>query len=174
MADLANRSACATARTILNWRGTLTHDAFVTLWTSIEHLPQAERPDRRVCRVMIEMLQNVTKHASSGTTPHGFIIRRRGLDWHLTTHNTMECQHAPRLAAVLTRLNELDSCARRNAFRHQLRNIHRPATEKHDLGLHYIARWSSGKLGYRLTKLSDGHQLFTLTAVVQPAAGGNN
>ncbi|MCF6242042.1 MAG: SiaB family protein kinase [Bacteroidales bacterium] len=122
---------------------------------------------RKVYNVMVEGLQNITKHQAAikvdDDKNYGvFVLKKENDKYYITTGNLIENEHIENLSAQIDQVNSLDK-AGLSAY-HKEVLLHGKISEKGGAGLGLIdmARKSGNKLLYAFEKLDEKYSYFYL------------
>lgn len=160
----------------LVYEGEITHQitkAFTSLAeTNMDKLSEDTAVKKKVFHVMVECLQNLSKHAeefepSSGSySGNGiFIVGKLGEengDYHIITGNSVDNSKVDDLKALLDKINELDRDGLKELFKKQMREGSLSEKGGAGLGLIDIARKTGEKLEYHFHQLDDNNSFFLL------------
>lgn len=106
---------------------------------------------RKVYHIMVEMIQNISKHAKvsdKGARVGLFSIGKAGTQFTLTATNRIKCSEIQTLKAYIDNINNKDQQALDDYYRHILRNGHDDLDVVSGLGLIDIVRESKFGIKY--------------------------
>jgi hypothetical protein len=128
---------------------------------------------KKVFHVMVECLQNISKHAD-GCGPDSDMLSSRGLfmvsknseTYYITTGNMVEVDKIDELKAMLNHINSLDKEGLKALHKTQMQEGR--ISEKGGAGLGFIdiARKTGNKLEYHLLPIDDASYFFVLTSTI--------
>ncbi len=126
---------------------------------------------KKVFNVMVECLQNISKHADSydeeEEDKRGIIMVSRGDDsYNVITGNIIKKDKVPELEKSLELINSLDKEGLSNLFKQQIRGATLSDKGGAGLGLIDIAKKSGNKLIYQFKDISDDVSFFILTSTI--------
>lgn len=161
----------------LVYQGEITHQitkAFTSLTESNMALEdESNSVQKKVFHVMVECLQNVSKHADSvtgsDTSAVGkgiFFVAREEEEYTVTTGNVVTVDKVKALSEILDRINELDKEGLKQLYKQQIREGR--LSEKGGAGLGFIdiARKTGNKLEYQFLDIDDSYSFFILISKV--------
>ncbi|OFX21189.1 MAG: hypothetical protein A2041_04815 [Bacteroidetes bacterium GWA2_31_9b] len=165
----------------LVYEGEITHQitkAFTSLTESnMAKESEANSVQKKVFHVMVECLQNISKHADSFGSDD-FLFAGRGIfmvskgknDYHVTTGNVIENDKIEELTEMLNHINSLDKEGLKNLYKNQMKEGR--LSEKGGAGLGFIdiARKTSNKLDYHFLPIDEGSSFFLLTSSISRLA----
>jgi hypothetical protein len=132
---------------------------------------------KKVFHVMVECLQNISKHADSFGSDD-FLFAGRGIfmvskgknDYHVTTGNVIENDKIEELTEMLDHINSLDKDGLKDLYKNQMKEGR--LSEKGGAGLGFIdiARKTSNKLDYHFLPIDEGSSFFLLTSSISRIA----
>lgn len=161
----------------LVYDGEITHQitkAFTSLAESkMDSYSEDSSIKRKVFHVMVECLQNLSKHAeeyefrdSKGKYGNGiFIVGKIGKDekeYQVITGNAVDKTRVPELKALLEKINQLDKDGLKELFKKQMREGSLSEKGGAGLGLIDIARKTGEKLEYHFSEMDDNNFFFIL------------
>lgn len=160
----------------LVYEGEITHQitkAFTSLAeTNMDKLSEDTTVKKKVFHVMVECLQNLSKHAeefepsSGGYAGNGiFIVGKLGDengDYHIITGNAVDNSKVDDLKALLDKINELDKDGLKELFKKQMREGSLSEKGGAGLGLIDIARKTGEKLEYHFHSIDEANSFFLL------------
>lgn len=161
----------------LVYEGEITHQitkAFTSLAENkMESYSEDTNMKKKVFHVMVECLQNLSKHAedvkilkNKGYAGNGiFIIGRVGPDnedYHILTGNVIDNSSVPELEAFLDNINNLDRDGLKELYKKQMREGTLSEKGGAGLGLIDIARKTGEKLDYSFIKIDEKKSFYTL------------
>ncbi len=161
----------------LVYEGEITHQitkAFTSLAENkMDSYSEDTNMKKKVFHVMVECLQNLSKHAedvkilkNKGYAGNGiFIIGRVGPDnedYHILTGNVIDNSSVPELEAFLDNINNLDRDGLKELYKKQMREGTLSEKGGAGLGLIDIARKTGEKLDYSFIKIDEKKSFYTL------------
>ena len=161
----------------LVYEGEITHQitkAFTSLAENkMESYSEDTNMKKKVFHVMVECLQNLSKHAedvkilkNKGYAGNGiFIIGRVGPgneDYHILTGNLIDNYKVQELEAFLERINQLDKNGLKELYKKQMREGTLSEKGGAGLGLIDIARKTGQKLDYSFSEIDEKTSFYTL------------
>jgi hypothetical protein len=161
----------------LAYEGEINHKIMKTFTSMAEEkmskYDESEVIRKKVYHVMVECLQNISKHAlqpedeAYKESNHGiFLISRNYYVYNVTTGNVIHNDQIPHLTDLLIHVNSLSINRLNERHKKQLREGH--LSEKGGAGLGFIdiRRKTGMKLEYRFIPLSDSHSFFLFTSTI--------
>ncbi|TAG52966.1 MAG: hypothetical protein EAZ27_11600 [Cytophagales bacterium] len=127
---------------------------------------------KKVFNVMVECLQNISKHAGGVSKPEDwlnegvFIIGRDDYGYFLISGNFIGNENIEELEAKITEVNKLDKNGLRELYMNKLVEGELKANSTAGLGLIDIARKSGNKLIYKFEKIDDSRSFYSLSTYV--------
>lgn len=161
----------------LVYEGEITHQitkAFTSLTES--KMLREEEPNsvqKKVFHVMVECLQNISKHAEHKTefetTKEGrgiFMISKNADEYLVTTGNIIPTEKIEPLRLMLDNINSLDKEGLKRLYKQQIREGR--LSEKGGAGLGFIdiAKKTGQKLDFHFLKIDDKEAFFVLTSAI--------
>ncbi len=161
----------------LVYDGEITHQitkAFTSLAESkMDSYSEDSSIKRKVFHVMVECLQNLSKHAeeyefreSKGKYGNGiFIVGKIGKEekeYQVITGNAVDRERVPELKALLEKINQLDKEGLKELFKKQMREGSLSEKGGAGLGLIDIARKTGEKLEYHFSEMDKNNYFFIL------------
>lgn len=161
----------------LVYEGEITHQitkAFTSLTES--KMLKEEEPNsvqKKVFHVMVECLQNISKHASQKsdmmTSREGrgiFMISKGEDEYHVTTGNGIPTNKIEDLRKMLENINSLDKVGLKKLYKQQIREGR--LSEKGGAGLGFIdiAKKTGRKLDYHFLTIDENDSFFVLTSTI--------
>lgn len=165
----------------LVYEGEITHQITKAFTSLAENKMDSYSEDasmkKKVFHVMVECLQNLSKHAEDYENPDGkgfsgngiFIVGRLGndnQDYHVLTGNAVENTKVPELKALLEKINQLDKDGLKELFKKQMREGSLSDKGGAGLGLIDIARKTGEKLEYNFVEIDDKTSFFLLRTII--------
>jgi hypothetical protein len=165
----------------LVYEGEITHQitkAFTSLAENkMDSYSEDANMKKKVFHVMVECLQNLSKHAEEYVTIDGssqsgngiFIVGRLGddyQDYQVLTGNAVESSKVPDLKALLEKINQLDKEGLKELFKKQMREGSLSEKGGAGLGLIDIARKTGEKLEYSFIEIDDSTSFFLLRTII--------
>ncbi len=161
----------------LVYDGEITHQitkAFTSLAESkMNSYSEDSSVKRKVFHVMVECLQNLSKHAEAyeykgnkGRYSNGiFIVGKIGKEqneYQVITGNAVDKSRVPELKALLEKINQLDKEGLKELFKKQMREGSVSDKGGAGLGLIDIARKTGEKLDYHFVDMDEDNRFFIL------------
>ncbi len=128
---------------------------------------------KKVFNVMVECLQNISKHADSlggdeDEERRGIIMVSKGDDsYNIITGNIIKNEKVPELKSSLELINSLDKEGLSTLFKQQIRESTLSDKGGAGLGLIDIAKKSGSKLIYQFKEVSEDVSFFILTSTIK-------
>lgn len=161
----------------LVYEGEITHQ-ITKAFTSLTESNMAKESEdnsvqKKVFHVMVECLQNISKHADSFGSDD-FLFAGRGIfmvskgknDYHVTTGNVIENDKIEELTEMLDHINSLDREGLKSLYKNQMKEGR--LSEKGGAGLGFIdiARKTGNKLEFHFLPIDESSSFFLLTSSV--------
>ncbi len=161
----------------LVYEGEITHQitkAFTSLTESnMAKMSEANSVQKKVFHVMVECLQNISKHADSFGSDD-FLFAGRGIfmvskgtkDYHVTTGNVIENDKIEELTKMLDHINSLEKEGLKELYKSQMKEGR--LSEKGGAGLGFIdiARKTGKKLDFHFLPIDEESSFFLLTSSI--------
>ena len=161
----------------LVYEGEITHQitkAFTSLTESnMAKQSEANSVQKKVFHVMVECLQNISKHADSFGSDD-FLFAGRGIfmvskgkdDYHVTTGNVIENDKIIELTKMLEHINQLDKGGLKELYKNQMKEGR--LSEKGGAGLGFIdiARKTGKTLDFHFLPIDEESSFFLLTSSI--------
>lgn len=161
----------------LAYEGEITHQitkAFTSLTEN--NMIKEEDPNavqKKVFHVMVECLQNISKHAENRnnivTSKDGrgiFMVSKNDLEYNVTTGNVVDNDKVPELREMLENINSLDSDGLKKLYKQQMREGRLSERGGAGLGFIDIARKTGQKLIYSFLTINEEKSFFVLTSTI--------
>lgn len=161
----------------LAYEGEITHQitkAFTSLTEN--HMNQENDPNsvqKKVFHVMVECLQNISKHAEnrhdivSSKDGRGiFLVSKDEDEYNITTGNIVKTQKVPELTKMLENINKLDKDGLKQLYKQQMREGRLSPKGGAGLGFIDIARKTGEKLIYSFLEIDGNSSFFVLTSTI--------
>jgi len=155
------------------YEGVITHQiikAFIALSEAqMEQTGESARVQRIVFHVMVECLQNISKHAcpvnnnESEKSRGIFLVSRQTEYFCITTGNIIVSENIQKLKGALDQVNSLNRDELTELYKHQMKEGR--ISEKGGAGLGFIdiGRKTGNPLEYSFLNVSETHSFFVLT-----------
>jgi hypothetical protein len=138
---------------------------------SLAKTEESNMVQRKVFHVMVECLQNISKHADSlegEEEKRGIVMVSHGKEsYNIITGNVIKNEKVPALKESLEMVNSLDKDDLSALYRKQMREGRLSDKGGAGLGLIDIAKKTGSKLGYQFKELNDDVSFFILTSTVK-------
>ncbi|MCT4638086.1 MAG: SiaB family protein kinase [Bacteroidales bacterium] len=161
----------------LVYEGEITHQitkAFTSLTESnMAKEEESNSVQKKVFHVMVECLQNISKHADSSNT-EDFLFAGRGIfmvskdrdSYNVTTGNMIDNNKIPELTNMLEHINGLDKDGLKQLYKSQMKEGR--LSEKGGAGLGFIdiVRKTGRKLDFHFLPINEENHFFILTSSI--------
>ncbi len=156
----------------LVYEGEITHEitkAFTSLAEKkLENEQESSSVQRKVFHVMVECLQNISKHADvDHNSPYAkrgiFMIYRTEQEYAVITGNMVEKSRQEGLKELLDKINSMTKEELKEMYKKQIREGSLSDKQGAGLGLIDIARKTGEKLDYHFIDVDDNYVFFILT-----------
>ncbi|HCT30504.1 MAG TPA: hypothetical protein DIW31_07175 [Bacteroidales bacterium] len=161
----------------LVYEGEITHQitkAFTSLTESnMAKEEESNTVQKKVFHVMVECLQNISKHADSFGSDDFlfagrgiFMVSKGDVEYHVTTGNVIENTKIEELTRILEHINLLDKEGLKQLYKTQMREGR--LSEKGGAGLGFIdiARKTGRKLDFHFLSIDEENSFFILTSTI--------
>lgn len=161
----------------LAYEGEITHQitkAFTSLTENNMTLDKDPNSvQKKVFHVMVECLQNISKHAenrrdlTSSKDGRGiFLVSKDEEEYNVTTGNIVKKDKVPILRKMLENINNLDKNGLKQLYKQQMREGRLTPKGGAGLGFIDIARKTGEKLIYSFLEIDDNNAFFVLTSTI--------
>jgi len=161
----------------LAYEGEITHQ-ITKAFTSLTENNMTREQDynsvqKKVFHVMVECLQNISKHAESRNSVVSskdgrgiFMVSKGETEYNVTTGNVVKNEKVDELTKILENINNLDKDGLNLLYKQQIREGR--LSEKGGAGLGFIdiARKTGQKLIYSFLKIDEEKSFFVLTSTI--------
>jgi len=159
----------------LVYEGEITHDitkAFTSLTeTSMDKEEESSSTQRKVFHVMVECLQNISKHAEPTKEYREkkgvFLIHKTEEFYGVTTGNIISVDKIEELKESLDYINSLDKEGLKKLHKEKIRGGILSEKQGAGLGLIDIAKKTGNPLGYNFLEIDKVTSFFILTSKIQ-------
>ncbi len=140
---------------------------------SLAKSEESNAVQRKVFNVMVECLQNISKHADSLSEDdekerRGIVMVSKGEDsYNIITGNVIKNEKVPGLRENLEQVNSLDKKGLSDLYKTQMRDGKISDKGGAGLGLIDIAKKTGSELTYQFKKISDEVSFFILTSTIK-------
>lgn len=164
----------AANRVSLVYQGEITHQitkAFTSLTESNMAIEdESNSVQKKVFHVMVECLQNISKHADplsnevSNTGRGVFLVAKDNDEYLVTTGNVVTKEKVAILSEMLSKINSMDKEELKDLYKQQIREGR--LSEKGGAGLGFIdiVRKTGKELEYNFLEIDSNHSFFILTS----------
>ncbi len=163
----------------LVYEGDVTHQitkAFTSL-TEANMEAQLEDPStqKKVFHVMVECLQNISKHAEDinqkdDSIPRGgvgiFILSKAQDSYVVTTGNVLSKDKIPQIVEMLETINRLDKEGLKDLYKQRIKEGRISAKGGAGLGFIDIAKKTGSKLFYQFLSINDEYSFFVFSTMI--------
>ncbi|HON18444.1 MAG TPA: SiaB family protein kinase [Salinivirgaceae bacterium] len=163
----------------LVYEGDVTHQitkAFTSL-TEANMEAQMEDPStqKKVFHVMVECLQNISKHAENmdqtddSTNKDGvgiFILSKSEESYIVTTGNVLSKEKIPPIIEMIETINSLDKEGLKNLYKQRIKEGRISSKGGAGLGFIDIAKKTGSKLYYQFLSINDEYSFFVFSTLV--------
>ena len=161
----------------LVYEGKVTHQitkAFIALAEAqMEEDEEASRVQRTVFHVMVECLQNISRHADEFEPEEPvfsgkgiFVVSNTDKAYCITTGNAIDNQKIPGLEEMLEQVNSLDGRKLKNLYMKQMREGRLSDKGGAGLGFIDIRRKTGEQLDYHFLPINEKVSFFLLTTLI--------
>jgi hypothetical protein len=161
----------------LAYEGEITHQitkAFTALTESnMVNEEDYNTVQRKVFHVMVECLQNISKHAEPiGNLPASkdgrgiFMISKNAEEYNVTTGNVVSNDKIEELSEMLDNINSLDKIGLKQLYKQQIREGRLSPKGGAGLGFIDIVRKTGEKLVYEFLRINDHQSFFILISTI--------
>lgn len=138
--------------------------------TSLEKTEPSSRIKKRVYSIMVECLQNITRHqeGTSDSTPDNygiFVIQRKDERYYITTGNTINKNNIEPIKNLIDKINSLEKEELKSYYKEVLNSGELSVKGGAGLGLIDMARKSGNKLIYYFKEINKGFSYFYLHTI---------
>ena len=139
---------------------------------SLSKSAESNTVQKKVFNVMVECLQNISKHADSLSDEdeerRGIVMVSKGDDsYNIITGNIIKNERVAGLQDSLELINSLDKAGLSTLFKQQIKESTISEKGGAGLGLIDIAKKTGSKLSYQFKKLNDQVSFFILTSTIK-------
>jgi len=161
----------------LAYEGEITHQ-ITKAFTSLTESNMIKEEDlnkvqKKVFHVMVECLQNISKHAENRnnivTSKDGrgiFMISKDESEYNVTTGNIINNDKISKLEEMLESINNLDEIGLKKLYKQQMREGRLSDRGGAGLGFIDIAKKTGEKLIYSFLKINEKRSFFVLTSTI--------
>ncbi|MFO8001448.1 MAG: SiaB family protein kinase [Marinilabilia sp.] len=134
---------------------------------------ESNQVQRKVFNVMVECLQNISKHGDTLTEGEnqerrGIVMVSRGDEsYKIITGNVIRNARIPNLKESLEHINSLDKAGLSTLYKQQIRETTLSEKGGAGLGLIDIAKKTGSKLSYQFKELNEEVSFFILTSTIK-------
>lgn len=165
----------------LVYEGEITHQ-ITKAFTSLAELDMAKEEEdgsiqKKVFHVMVECLQNISKHADSPQSDdflyagRGIFMVSRGDDcYHVISGNLVDVSKKEKLSEQLDHINSLDKDALKELYKTQMKEGRLSDKGGAGLGFIDIVRKTGNPLEYHFMPIDEKTQFFILTSTINRKA----
>jgi hypothetical protein len=158
----------------LVYKGPLTHETMKFFTRMAEEKISKRCNDasvkRKVFHVMVEMIQNITKHSANsddeGSANGIFVVGERKEYYYVITGNVIRSSIVRDLEDTIEKLNELDKSALNDLHKYQIKTGELSDKGGAGLGLIDIIRKTGEKYAYQFLRLDQNFHFFVLKTTV--------
>ncbi len=149
----------------------LTNNILLLAENTLNHAKEHITVKKKVFNVMVECLQNISKHANN-TKPEDwiqdglFVIGKDDYGYFLISGNFIENTQIANLESKINQVNQLDKEGLRELYLNKLQEGELKANSTAGLGLIDIARKSGNKLMYKFENINATHSFYSLSTYV--------
>lgn len=135
--------------------------------TGMENTGESTSLKKKVFFIMVESLQNITRHQQIPITNSTFFaIQRLEKDYYITSGNLVENPKIDTLTTFLNKINNLDKESLKEYYKQILANGEISAKGGAGLGFIEMARKSGNKLVYNFKRINEGFSNFYFQTIV--------
>ncbi len=162
----------------LVYEGEITHQ-ITKAFTSLTESNMAKEEEsgsvqRKVFHVMVECLQNISKHADDFTSQSDYLFSGKGIflvakgddEYSVTTGNAVDNNRIPELTEMLENINRLEKDDLNQLYKKQMKEGRLSDKGGAGLGFIDIKRKTGKKLDYHFLPISETSSFFLLTSTI--------
>lgn len=161
----------------LVYEGEITHQitkAFTSLTEQrLERLEESSSTQKKVFHVMVECLQNVSKHSDymddeemSSDGKGIFMLSRSEEEYLITTGNVLFKSKVQPIIGILEKINSLDKDGLKSLYKQQIKEGRLSNKGGAGLGFIDIAKKTGNKLHFNFLSINDDYSFFVLTSTI--------
>ena len=161
----------------LVYEGEITHQiikAFTSLTeTNMEIDEESTSVQKKVFHVMVESLQNISKHARYLPTENQrkegkgvFILSKNNEAYCITTGNVINSVKVQEIKTLLIKINNLDKDGLKSLYKQQIKEGRLTLKGGAGLGFIDIAKKTGNKLTFNFLSIDDEYSFFVLTSKI--------
>ena len=161
----------------LVYEGEVTHQitkAFTSLTeTNMQKDEESNSTQKKVFHVMVECLQNISKHADNlegeNINREGrgiFMVSKGESEYSVTTGNILENPKATLIAETLDKINKLDHDGLKKLYKQQIKEGRLSNKGGAGLGFIDIAKKTGQAINYNFLNIDDNFSFFVLTSKI--------
>ncbi len=162
----------------LVYEGEITHQITKAFTSLAESNMAKEEEDgtvqKKVFHVMVECLQNISKHAEDHDSYQEYTYAGRGIflvskgenEYNITTGNILENEKIPELKKMLEKVNQLDKEGLKELYKKQIKEGRLSDKGGAGLGFIDIKRKTGRQLLYHFLPVSEDTSFFLLTSTI--------
>lgn len=160
-------------RILLSYRGVMSQDIVIALLNLAENkLSQTEQGSsvkNRVFSVMVECLQNITRHSEKNEFAGSniFMLGLGEAGFVIYSGNVIRSERKTELQSKLDRLNTMSDTELKDFYKYLIRNESLTEKENFGLGLIQIARKTGRPLYFDFEAIDADHSFFTLRTSIE-------
>lgn len=160
-------------RILLSYRGVMSQDIVIALLNLAENkLSQTEEGSsvkNRVFSVMVECLQNITRHSEKNEFAGSniFMLGLGGAGFIIYSGNVIRSERKEELQNKLEKLNTMTDNELKEFYKFLIRNESLSEKENFGLGLIQIARKTGRPLYFDFETIDEDHSFFTLKTSIE-------
>lgn len=161
---------------VLVYEGEVSHQitkAFTSLTeTNMELEMESSSTQKKVFHVMVEALQNLSKHAdnldgSARSDGRGiFMLSKNAVEYNITTGNVLERSKIPKMIETLDKINSLDKEGLKDLYKSQIKEGIISHKGGAGLGFIDIAKKTGNKLHYSFLTINNDYSFFVLMTAI--------
>ncbi len=161
----------------LAYEGEITHQ-ITKAFTALAESNMSKDEDytsvqKKVFHVMVECLQNISKHAEKDFNYYSskdgrgiFLVSKNETEYNVTTGNIIKNDKVESLRSLLEKINSLDKEELNKLYKQQIKEGRLSPKGGAGLGFIDIARKTGQKLIYSFLKIDDENSFFVLTSTI--------
>ena len=161
----------------LVYEGEITHQitkAFTSLTEQkLERLEESSSAQKKVFHVMVECLQNVSKHADymddeemSSDGKGIFMLSKSEEEYLITTGNVLFKSKVQPIIEIIDKINNLDKDGLKTLYKKQIKEGRLSNKGGAGLGFIDIAKKTGNPLHYNFLSINDDYSFFVLTSTI--------